>query len=207
MVPTSIAAERHLRALGLARQCAALGARVRTIAVLTGLPNSLLNQLFFADRTAVQRGRAPDSPDWYYTANLINRTEASIFMSIYRRIRELGFDPVAALVSGYRHYLSVCVNTARISFDRAFDLASHLDGIWRVRVPSFSLMTCPACASQFAASLSVLPAAQQDCPFCKLVSRYPHDRRIQASFPACALPDLAALRQDATALSRHFKEG
>ena len=198
-------AERHIRALGLAKECAALGARIRTIEYVSGLTRGQLARLFFADRKSAPRGRPPDSPDWYHSANLLHRTEASIFVSTYRRIRELGFGPAEALVSGYKHYLAVCRVHPRISFDRAFDLASHMDGLWIVSVPNFSLLTCPVCASQYVTSVSAHPVTNHQCPFCKLVNRYPRDPRIQTSFPVRALPDVTAIQLGIIALSKRMK--
>ena len=195
-------AERHIRALGLARECAALGARSRTIEYVTGLAHSEVGRLFFPDRASAPRGRAPASPEWYHSANLLNRTEASMLVSIYRRIRELSFGPAEALVSGYKHYLQVCSARPRISFDRAFDLASHMDGLWLVRAPNFSLLACPSCRSQYVASPSARPVANHDCPFCKLVKRYPCDPRIQASFPVKPMPDVSALELGVIACRR-----
>lgn len=206
MATNTTQAERHIRALALAKECAALGARMRTIAYVTGLAHSQLAHLFFADRTSAPRGRPPDSPDWYHSANLLNRTEASIFVSIYRRIREMGFAPGEALVSGYRHYLSVCRAHPRISFDRAFDLASHMDGLWIVRTPSFSLVTCPACTSQYVTTVSAHPATNRECPFCKLLARYRRDPRIQTSFPVNALPDVSQIQLGIVALSKRTKD-
>lgn len=197
-------AERHIRALGLAKECAALGARIRTIEYVTGLAHGEIGRLFFPDRASAPRGRAPDSPDWYHNANLLNRAEASIFVSIYRRIRKLGFDPAQALVSGYKHYLQVCSVRPRIGFDRAFDLASHMDGLWIVRAPNFSLITCPTCASQYVTSISAKLVSNNECPFCKLVKRYPRDSRIQTSFPVKALPDVSAMEFGVIALSKRM---
>ena len=191
-------AERHIRALAVAKECAAFGARSRTIEYVTGLSHAELARLFFADRAAAPRGRPPASPEWYHSANLLNRTEASIFVSIYRRIRDLGFSPGEALVSGFKHYQQVC-SAGRISFDRAFDLASHVDGLWLVRAPNFSLLACPRCKSQYVAAPSARAVAS-DCPFCKLVKRYPRDPRLQISFPARAIPDVSALRIGVIAL-------
>ena len=197
-------AERHIRALGLAKECAALGARCRTIEYVTGLSHGEVGRLFFPDRASAPRGRPPASPEWYHSANLLNRTETSIFVSIYRRIRELDFGPAEALVSGCKHYLQVCSVRPRISFDRAFDLASHMDGLWIVRVPNFSLLTCPACTSQYVASPSALPPTNHDCPFCKLVKRYPRDPRLQTSFTVKAMPDVSAMEFGVIALSKRM---
>jgi flagellar transcriptional activator FlhC len=200
--PNTLCAERHIRALGLAKECAALGARIRTIGYVTGMPHWQLAALFFPDRADAPRGRPPDSPEWYHNTNLLNRTEASIFMSVYRRIRALGFGPGEALVAGYKHYRAACRGIPRINFDRAFDLASHMDGVWLVQAASFSLATCPLCASQYATSVGVHPQTNHECPFCKLVRRYPNDPRIQTSFPVNALPDPATLQLGLRALSK-----
>ncbi len=199
-------AERHIRVLCLAKECAALGARVRTIGIVTGLPHRQLAALFFCDRKAAPRGRPPDSPDWYHSANLLNRADASIFVSIFRRIRHLGFGPAEALVTGFKHYLAACHARPRISFDRAFDLASHIDGIWLVQTPSFTLATCPACTSQYVTSLSAPPLSNHECPFCKLIKRYQSDPRIQTSFPVSALPDMEKLRLGVVALREKAKD-
>lgn len=199
-------AERHIRALALAKECVSLGARIRTVGYVTGLPHGQLTHLFFSDCTLAQRGRAPDSPEWYHSANLLNRTDASIFLSIYRRIRELGFGPTEALVSGYQHYLTVCCSHPRINFDRAFDLASHMDGLWTVRTPSFSLVTCPVCTSQYVTAISTQPTTNHECPFCKLVKRFQRDPRLQASFPVNALPDITTIPSGMFALSKQMKQ-
>src|SRR5688572_13531199 len=112
-------ADRHIQALRVAKECAAFGARSRTIEYVTGLSHGEVGRLFFADRASAPRGRPPASPEWYHSANLLNRAEASIFVSLYRRIRALGFGPADALVTGYKRYLEVCSAQPRISFDRA----------------------------------------------------------------------------------------
>ena len=179
---------RHIRALGAAKECAVLGASSRTIEYVTGLRRPEIRRLFFSDRAPDRRGRPPASPDWYHDSNLLTRAEASIFLSIYRRIRELGFGPADAVPSAYKHYLHVCSTCAQISFDRAFDLASHIDGIWLATVPSFSNVTCPTCFSEYVASAGAVAMTNRECPFCKLVRRYPRDRRLQASFPPKPVP-------------------
>jgi len=199
-------AERHIRSLTLAKECAALGARLRTIGFVTGLTNRELTNLFFADGRSMPRGRPPESPEWYHNANLLNRVEASILVSIYRRIRELGFGPGEALVFGYRHYQAACRLHPRISFDRAFDLASHMDGLWLSTRSNFSLLNCPVCAGQYVATVSGHQTSNHECPFCKLITRYPRDARIQAAFPMRDVSDLPLLKQGLLALSRRSTE-
>lgn len=199
-------ADRHIRALQVAKQCAGFGARSRTIEYVTGLSHGEVGRLFFAERASAPRGRPPASPEWYHSANLLNRAEASIFVSLYRRIRDLGFGPADALVSGYRQYREVCSAQPRISFDRAFDLASHMDGVWLVRAPNFSLLICPTCTSQYVAAPSAGPSSNRDCPFCKLVKRYCCDPRVQTSFPAKPIPDVSTLGIGVLGLSRHMND-
>lgn len=185
--------DRQLRALQLAKDCATLGARVRTIGHLTGLPPRELLRLLFPDREHVPRGRPPDSPEWYHGANLLYRAEASIVVALYRRLRDGGFAAAEALVAAYRHYGSICESPQRISFDRAFDLAAHTDGLWLTSVQSFSLVDCPTCHSEYLAAYGSAPRSNDECPFCKLVQRYGTDQRVQASFPVRPLPDLSEL--------------
>lgn len=196
-------AARHLRTLQVATACAALGARRRTISLITGLSVHDVHQLFFADNVDAQRGRPPDSPDWYHRTTLLERADASVFVAIFRRIRTLGFGPADALVTGYTHYRAVSA-APRLSFDRAFDLASHLDALWHVRAPSFSLATCPACASHYLTTLGAALAPGHDCPFCKLVTRYARDPRVQAAYPARDVPDLDALKRRLLGLTSNW---
>jgi hypothetical protein len=176
-----------------------LGARGRTIEYVTGLPHGEIKRLFFGGHAPAPRGRAPTSPDWYHYANLLSRTEASIFVSIYRRIRGLGFGPAEALVSGYKHYLQVCSGCPRINFDRSFDFASHVDGLWLVRTPNLSLLACSICGSEYVTSLSAYSVANE-CPFCKLLKRYARDARIRQSFRMKALPDISKMELNVMAL-------
>lgn len=188
-------ADRQLRMLRLAKACADLGARVRTIHRLTGLPPREIQRLLFVNPQAIPRGRPPDSPEWYHSANLLCRTEASVFTSIYARLRQAGFAAEETLVGAYRHYQSVCCAPYRISFDRAFDLVSHMDGIWIASAASFSVLTCPLCHSAFLATVGSAACAHA-CPFCKLVQRYGNDPRVQTSFPVHPLPRQEALEQE-----------
>jgi flagellar transcriptional activator FlhC len=182
-VPAPLRVDRQLRAFSLARSCAVLGARVRTIAHITGLPPRELLRLLFPDRHAVPRGRPPDSPEWYYGANLLDRTEASIVVALYQRLRKSGFEGPDALIGAYQHYDRVCEAPLRITFDRAFDLVAHTEGRWLTTHPSFSTAPCPVCHCDYLAAFGAIARSNYECPFCKLVHRYGADQRIQASYP------------------------
>jgi flagellar transcriptional activator FlhC len=194
--------DRQIRALALAKECAAHGARVRTISRLTGMIPREVLRLLFPDRQSVPRGRSPDSPEWYHGANLLYRAEASIVISIYRRLRAADFGAGEALLGAYRHYVGVCQPPQRISFDRAFDLVAHTDGLWLTETQSFSLVVCPACRSEFLAAFGSVAHSNDQCPFCKLVQRYGTDPRVQSSFPARPLADPSAMQLGMLALLR-----
>lgn len=177
-------ADRQLRAVRLAKDCFDLGARGRTIHHVTGLSLRELRRLLYADAKRVPRGRAPDSPEWYHGANLLDQAESSLFMSIYRRLRNSGFGAGETLVGAYRHYQGVCHCPSRISFDRAFDLAAHTDGIWVAKTSIFAIALCKVCGGEFLVPHGGDRCGGDNCPFCKLVQRYATDLRVQASFPA-----------------------
>jgi hypothetical protein len=199
---TPLRVDRQLRALRLAKGCAALGARVRTISHLSGLPRQELLRQLFPDRSRVPKGRPPASPEWYHGANLLYRAEASIVMSIFRRLRASGLTAADALLAAYRHYRSVGEAPHRISLDRAFDLAAHAEGLWLTDLKSFSVLACPACRSEFLAVYGSIPASNEQCPFCKLLQRYRTDPRVQASFPVRPLPNPSLLQLGARQLLR-----
>ena len=188
----------HLRALQYAQQCVAFNARPKTIALLTGLEPKEVTRHFPPER--LRCGRFPSSPEWYHTANLIHKAEASIVLANYRRIRSLGFSAQEALLTGFRRYVDVVAGDPAINFDRAFNLVCHLDGLWRVPERSFDLRTCPHCGRQYLIPIGeTLPV--EECVFCKLVARYPSDHRLQSRFPPRPLPDLTALRSALSVLA------
>ena len=102
---------------------------------------------------------------------------------VYRRLRDADFPAGEALVGAYRHYVGICQPPHRISFDRAFDLAAHTDGLWLTDTRSFSLVTFPTCHSEFLAAFGSVARSNDHCPFCKLVQRYGTDPRVQGAFP------------------------
>jgi hypothetical protein len=184
-------ADRHIATLELAVLCAKLGARFRTIRWMTGLSESELNTLFRHPLAGPRRGRYPYSCEWYHTANLPERAEASAVVSLYRRLVDKGISPPLALIGAYRHYLGACHaahTVIRIGFDRAFDLVAHTAGTWFARTPGFSVFTCPGCQSEYLTSVSLAPSTNYECPYCKLLPRYATDSRLQAAYPTRTIP-------------------
>jgi hypothetical protein len=151
-------------------------------------------RLFFIDEHTARRGRPPASPEWYHQANLIEKVEAAIVVAIYCRVRDLGFGPADALVSGFKHYREQCSQTPRISFDRAFDLVCHTQGIWIAARPKLAFATCPACKSRYLTAIGESPGQRYACSFCKLIKRYGCDKRVQATFPSRSLPALKSVQ-------------
>jgi len=182
-MPESSRVNLRMRSLELARDCAALGARIRTIHHLTGLRPRELLYLLFTDCDPPPRGRAPDTREWYHTANLLYRTESSVIVATFQRLRRIGFAAAEALISAYRYYQSVYRPPYRISFDRAFDLAAHTEGRWIAKSASFHVLTCPHCLSQYLDAIGANAAPGQRCLFCCLVDRHRRDPRLTASFP------------------------
>lgn len=175
--------DRRMRALTLARDCAELGARVRTIHHITGIGTRELIRLLFTERSQPPRGRAPDTREWYHAANLLSRTEASVIVSNFRRLRAMSIAPGEALVCAYRYYRSVYQAPHRISFDRAFDLASHTGGLWVASASSFVLVACKICGSEFLDAPGSGTLSSEPCPFCRLLRRVELDPRVRDSFP------------------------
>ena len=181
--------DRHLRAMQLAKQLAALGARLKTIHLITGIPPRQVQSLFFPDARSIPRGRAPDSAEWYHGANLIVRTDACLIGAKYRQLRVQGLTAGDALVLAYRAYQATTQPPHRVSLDRAFNLVSYIDGIWLASAPALSVLTCPGCGCEFIAAVGTV-AHGDTCPFCKLLERFHLDHRIQASYPARATRDM-----------------
>jgi flagellar transcriptional activator FlhC len=156
--------DRHLRAMQLAKQLAALGARLKTIHLITGIPPRQVQSLFFPDAHTIPRGRAPDSAEWYHGANLILRTDACLIGARYRQLRNQGLAAGEALVFAYRAYQAATLPPYRISLDRAFNLVSYIDGIWLASAPTLSVLTCPGCGCEFIAAVGTVAHPRRTLP-------------------------------------------
>ncbi|WUR15413.1 FlhC family transcriptional regulator [[Empedobacter] haloabium] len=181
--------ERHIHALSLAHACVQLGARMRTISYITGLTHTELAKLYPSGERVFKCGRLPASADWLIDkTNVLVRAELSIFAAIFCRLIDSDFGLSDAVVAGYKMYANMCAGPSRISFDRAFDVACHLKGIWAHPTASIALYPCPQCHSLYLSSIGNLSAASDGCVFCRLLARYDRDPRIQAMFPCRRVP-------------------
>lgn len=171
----------RVHSLLLAQDCAQLGARVRTIQYLTGLPAFELMRLLFNDSHPAPRGRAPDTREWYHRANLLHRAEASVVVGNFARLRHAGFGPADALVAAYQDYKALYGQRCRISFDRAFDLAAHTAALWLTTKPSFHLVPCANCGCEGIDAPGLHRVRHSRCPFCDLASRLDRDPRLAAT--------------------------
>lgn len=176
--------ERHIRTLSLAQACMQLGARLGTTSFITGLSHCELSKLYLPGEHIFRCGRPPASPHWLIDkTNCVVRAELSIFASIFIRITDQGFAPGDGVVAAYKLYVSACADHPRVSFDRAFDVACHLKGMWTHPTVSLGLYPCSHCGSLCIASIGDRTAQRHGCVFCHLLERYDKDHRIQANFP------------------------
>lgn len=157
--------ETRIRSLETARECVRLGARQRTIAWVTGLPTSFIFHKVFDAEHRAPRGRPPYSEDFIFRSPLRVQAEAGAFASKYRRLTTEGFAHARALVTAFKHYLTV-VPSPSISFDAAFFLVSNLDGIWAATAPSLDLGRCRRCGCTHILARGA--SSQDRCPFCKV---------------------------------------
>src|SRR6218665_1542066 len=172
--------ERQLRRIALVRECAQLGARQRTIELLTGLTSRQVAAMLDADHFTAPRGRPPNTPDWYHGGTMLDRTEASVFAISYRRLRGLDFEPLRALLGGYPHH-------------RSGGWAGGVGGLGGAGQACSPPAPCADWGCQYLTNAGLPPGSRLDCPFCRLQARYRLDPRVQMCFPTSPLPDPAYL--------------
>jgi hypothetical protein len=191
----------YLETLEYAAACAEQGAHIRTICILTGFPLYKLRTLFRYPLKR-QRGRHPNTREWYYTTNLLNKVEASLIVSLFKQFIAYGIEPPCALLEAYRYYCACYTEPPRISFDRAFDLISHATQRWVASTAGFSMQVCPNCRCEFLSAVkAVVSCDGKGCPYCKLRRRYDKDARIKSAYPSRPLPAISRLLVHSLSLS------
>lgn len=181
--------EERVRVLQFAAKMLSFRARVGTVCLTTCLSRKEVEALAGQDKA--RPGRWPSSNDWYHTARLSERVEASVFAAHYRRNRNNGFGTLESTIDAYGRYLSCIGSAPLISFDRAVDLVCHIEGeIWRGAPRSLDIAVCQRCGAQHLIPIGD-KTKRENCVFCKLVERYSTDCRLQTRFPARSLPQIA----------------
>lgn len=172
----------HIHALQLASECVELGARIRTVALVTGLNMAMLRRLFYrSERSAC--GRYADTCDWYHRGCLVVRAEACVFGSICDTlVSQLECKPSDALVCAYRLYRERCTVSSRLTFDLAFTISSELHGVWTVSSPQLVFRRCRHCGRRYMAAVGEVNSDAQGCVFCRLVKKYHQDPYLRAHF-------------------------
>lgn len=171
---------------------------------MTGLNKAEVVRLLFDQGEASTSGKTPHCPCWMYRCNLVEQVEASAIVAVYRRIRDCGINAADALAAAfklyYMHFESrvPCGTDSglqptcrpRVNFDRAFDLVCHVDGLWAATQQSLSLLNCQKCGCDYVTTPALPTTHTTDCPFCRLLKRFPSDRRYLELFPMRAIPKL-----------------
>ncbi len=176
----------HVEALELASGLVELGAGVQTVRTLTGLSRWQYQSQFGARPSRPPLRRFGPPADWYEEVNLICKVEASLLASMFDSMRASGRPPAQVLLAAYRCYRGLLPGPAQIGLDRAYQLVSHVFGLWKRTgmAPELMLRPCHDCRLE---SLTTLPGREfgsQWCAFCKLRRRYPLDMRLQQRFQA-----------------------
>jgi hypothetical protein len=187
MIPEDKA--RRWRAMVLAREAIELGARPAVASAFTGLSRGEVQRLFCGrSTTGRSTGRVPWSAYWYVTAAVFVEIHAAYFHACFRTLRELGYAPAEALVAGYKHYRRHFGHDLRLSFDRAFELCAHVDGLWTTAAPRLMTVVCHSCKANYITPRGDEPVGTGECPFCK-VARTGSGRLLKDLLPAQTLAD------------------
>lgn len=158
----------HWRAMALAKEAIELGGRLTVVSAFTGLPRFLLNNLFGdPDAPGTIPGRKPRSAHWYLNRTVVVEIQSAFFYACFRSIRTFGYPPSDALVASYKHYLRHFGHDPRLTFDRAFDLVGHVEGLWTNAPPRLTTTICRRCRAAYLVLCTDEPIGSGGCPFCR----------------------------------------
>ena len=153
-----------LRALETARQCVMLGARLRTIAHITGLTPGYILRAVYCERYPAPIGRPQYSEDFFFKTTRRLQAEACFLATHYRRLTSEGFRQADALIAAFRHHRATQPEST-LGFDQAFFLISRLDGIWAATKSGLSFVECLNCRSPYLAPHGM--PQRDSCPVCR----------------------------------------
>jgi hypothetical protein len=150
-----------------------LGAGDKVCAVLSEEPRA---NLFRAPRgrrtiTCAYLSRPMPLSQWSAKTEVTHRVQYAVFAAHFRRLVRLDLTPPEAMCGAFEAMRRACRDYPKpVSFDRCFEVAALLDGIWGVPARQFDLVRCTACDSHHL--VSKVEIHQVVCPFCMLIRRH-----------------------------------
>jgi hypothetical protein len=176
------------------RLALSLGARISVVEKVTGIDHSELTRIFTKPKGHRKScGNSPKTIGWFIRANLIVSVQAAHFYTIFSQLREAGILPAEALIKAYEKYFHNFEHDVRLSFDRAFQLVSQVDGFWNKAKPLLQKSVCVSCGALYLVERRGT-SLMKDCPICELNSRYARSLRLSRTIPSPSLVAMLRLR-------------
>lgn len=171
--------DQHWVTLNWARLALNLGARRGVVERITGIRHSELMRLF-CNSTDHRKspGGFPCSAEWYIKANLITVVHATDFYATFDKLRKAGNPPAEALIKAFEKYAKKYHHDRRLTFDRAFHLITHVDGLWATGQPELQAFPCDRCGSIYVAARWKVARTFEECPMCRLAKKYVSSVRV-----------------------------
>lgn len=160
----------HVRLL---RRLERLGAGDKVCAVLSEEPRA---NLFRAPRgrptiTCAFLSRPMPLARWSARTEVTQRVQYAVFAAHFRRLLRLDLTSTEAMCGAFEAMRRACRDYPKpATFDRCFEVAALLDGIWGVPARQFNLVRCTACDSHYLVSKAEIRPVV--CPFCMLIRRH-----------------------------------
>jgi flagellar transcriptional activator FlhC len=182
--------DQHWAMLCWSRLALSLGARMSVVEKVTGIDRSELIRIFTEPKEHRKScGNSPKSIGWFIRANLLVTIQTAHFYAIFSQLRDAGILPAEALIKAYEKYFQNFEHDVRLSFDRAFQLVSLVDGYWTKGTPLLQKSVCNRCGALYLVERRG-ESSVKDCPLCELSSRYARSVRLSRTVPS---PSLVAM--------------
>jgi flagellar transcriptional activator FlhC len=193
--------DQHWATLNWARLALNLGARTQVVERITGIGHGELLRIFFdSSDNRKSPGGFPSSAEWFINANLITAVHATDLYAVFDKLRQAGNPPAEALIKAFEKYSTKYHHDPRLSFDRAFHLICHVDGLWTQDEPELQALACYRCQSIYVAAKWKVARSCDACPMCKLAQRFEASVRVSSRFSPPGLTKLFQVGK-ATAVS------
>jgi hypothetical protein len=188
--------DQHWVTLNWARLALNLGARPSIVERITGIQHSELLRIFFdASDHRTSPGGLPNSAEWFLKANLITAVHATDFYAIFDKLRQAGNPPAEALIKSFEKYKNKYFHDQRLTFDRAFHLISHVDGLWSTEEPELQAVSCDHCGSIYVTARWAVAKSRDECTVCRLTERFERSVRVSKQLRTPGLARLFQVRE------------